>query len=92
MAKTYHQVCPEKSILVLDSARSIGGTWAKERLYPGLKTNNLLGSYEFGDFPMTPGRFDVKPGHHIPGHAVSLSREPVLCHANIAGTDRSPGA
>lgn len=55
---------------IFDEAASVGGTWAKERLYPGLKTNNLLGSYEFSDFPMTPGRFDVKEGHHIPGHAV----------------------
>ncbi len=70
MAKTYHQVRPDHSMLIIDSQRSIGGTWAKERLYPGLKTNNLIGSYEFGDFPMTPEKFGVKPGQHIPGAVV----------------------
>lgn len=70
MAKTYLEVCPDASIALFDRAASIGGTWAKERLYPGLKTNNLLGTYEFSDFPMTPSRFNVKDGQHIPGHAV----------------------
>ncbi len=55
---------------MLESAHTIGGVWAKERLYPGLKTNNLLGTYEFSDFPMTPERFGVKPGRHIPGSVV----------------------
>src|SRR5882757_3058311 len=70
MAKTYSEVCPDSSMLMVDAATSIGGTWAKERLYPGLKTNNLFGSYEFGDFPMTPERFGLKPLQHIPGMVV----------------------
>lgn len=70
MAKTYHEICPGNSMLIIDSAPSIGGTWGKERLYPGLKTNNIIGSYEFGDFPMTPDKFGVKPGQHIPGAVV----------------------
>lgn len=70
MAKTYKDVCPTAKMVVLDYGSSIGGVWAKERLYPGLKTNNLLGSYEFSDFPMSPGRFDVRPSQHIPGTAV----------------------
>ncbi|CAH0055901.1 unnamed protein product [Clonostachys solani] len=70
MAKTYLEVCPDANLAIFDEAASVGGTWAKERLYPGLKTNNLLGTYEFSDFPMTPDRFDVKEGNHIPGHAV----------------------
>ncbi|KIW89296.1 uncharacterized protein Z519_10149 [Cladophialophora bantiana CBS 173.52] len=70
MAKTYSEVCPDASMLIIDSAKSIGGTWAKERLYPGLKTNNIIGSYEFGDFPMTPEKFGVKAGQHIPGAVV----------------------
>lgn len=28
--------------------QSLGGTWAKERLYPGLRSNNLLGSKSEG--------------------------------------------
>ncbi|KAK9425235.1 hypothetical protein SUNI508_13218 [Seiridium unicorne] len=70
MAKTFLEVHPNCSMLIIDSAASVGGTWAKERLYPGLKTNNLLGTYEFSDFPMTPEKFGVKPGRHIPGEAV----------------------
>ncbi|ETI25107.1 hypothetical protein G647_04478 [Cladophialophora carrionii CBS 160.54] len=70
MAKTYHEVCPDHTMLVVDAAQSIGGTWAAERLYPGLKTNNIIGSYEFGDFPMTPEHFAVQAGQHIPGAVV----------------------
>lgn len=70
MAKTYLEVHPNSSVRIFDSAASVGGVWAEERLYPGLKTNNLLGSYEFSDFPMTPGRLNVQPGQHIPGDAV----------------------
>lgn len=70
MAKTYSQVYPEAHIVVFDSAKSVGGVWAKERLYPGLKTNNLVGSYEFGDFPMSLDRFGLQSGQHIPGAVV----------------------
>ncbi|KAF7521271.1 hypothetical protein G7054_g12495 [Neopestalotiopsis clavispora] len=70
MAKTYREIAPNAHMMVLDAGQSLGGTWAKERLYPGLKTNNLLGTYEYSDFPMTPERFDVQHGQHIPGHAV----------------------
>lgn len=70
MAKTYSEAYPLAQMAIFDSARSLGGVWAKERLYPGLKTNNMLGSYEFGDFPMHPERFGVQPGQHIPGPVV----------------------
>ncbi|KEF53195.1 uncharacterized protein A1O9_10643 [Exophiala aquamarina CBS 119918] len=71
MAKTYSEAYPSARIALFDSAKSVGGVWAKERLYPGLKTNNMLGSYEFGDFPMCPDRFKVRPGEHIPGAVVN---------------------
>lgn len=38
--QTYLHVHPEASVLVLDKGSSIGGVWAKDRLYPGLHTNN----------------------------------------------------
>ncbi len=44
----------------------MGGTWAEHRLYPGLKSNNMLGTYEYSDFPMDES-YGVKPGQHIPG-------------------------
>lgn len=52
---------------MLESSASIGGVWCHERLYPGLKSNNMLGTYEFSDFPMDTATFGVKPGEHIPG-------------------------
>ena len=55
---------------MLEQAETIGGVWAKERLYPGLKSNNMLGTYEFSDFAMTESSFGVKPGEHIPGLAL----------------------
>lgn len=58
------------TVVLMDSARSVGGTWAAERLYPGLKTNNVVGSYEFSDFPLDPDRYALKPGQHISGPVV----------------------
>ncbi|KAL4736099.1 hypothetical protein BDV11DRAFT_194690 [Aspergillus similis] len=71
-AKTALALNPDLSLLILDSATSVGGVWAEERLYAGLRTNNLLGSYEYSDFPMSG---NVRPelvevGQHIPGRAV----------------------
>ncbi|KAJ2986312.1 hypothetical protein NUW58_g5089 [Xylaria curta] len=57
-------------LIILDEGRSIGGTWAAERLYSGLKTNNVVGSYEFSDFPMELERYGLEPGQHIPGFVV----------------------
>jgi len=65
---------------VLDSASSIGGVWAEHRLYPGLKSNNLLGAYEYPDFPMDTPTFGVKPGEHIPGHVVHAYHEAYAKH------------
>lgn len=70
MAKTYLEIHPAAKILVVDRAQSVGGSWASERLYPGLKTNNIIGSYEFSDFPMTPERYGAKRGGYIPGSVV----------------------
>ncbi|KAI4256490.1 MAG: hypothetical protein L6R42_006189, partial [Xanthoria sp. 1 TBL-2021] len=39
-AKTYLALAPDTSLLILDSNLNIGGVWAKENIYPGLKTNN----------------------------------------------------
>jgi len=52
---------------VLESSGSCGGTWAETRIYPGLKSNNLHGTYEYPDFPMDPKVYAVQPGEHIPG-------------------------
>ncbi|KAF2175635.1 flavin-binding monooxygenase-like protein-like protein [Zopfia rhizophila CBS 207.26] len=57
--------------LVVVGAASIGGPWAPHRIFPGLKTNNLWGTYENPDFPMDEGKFDVKKGEHVPAEKVT---------------------
>lgn len=69
-AKTYHQLHPERSVLILDRDSTIGGVWSEERLYPGLKTNNLVGTYEYPDFPMVPEEYGIEKGQHVPGRVV----------------------
>jgi hypothetical protein len=54
--------------------------WAKHRLYKGLKSNNMLGTYEFSDFPMDPDTFGVQPGQHIPGHVIQQYMEKFAEH------------
>lgn len=88
MAKTYTEACPDADVLILDSARSIGGVWAEERLYPGLKTNNLLGSYEFSDFPMSPDHFKAQRGQHIPGTVVHDYLTQFADHFNLTSRTR----
>lgn len=68
-AHIYTQVEPDVDLLIIDSNDSVGGTWAKENLYPGLRSNNLIGTYEYTDFPMHEG-FDVKKDQHIPGEVI----------------------
>lgn len=70
-AKQFHCTQPEASLAVFDSQASLGGTWADERLYPGLKTNNLLGTFEYPDFPMDTATFGIESGQHIPGLVVN---------------------
>ncbi|KAL8931722.1 MAG: hypothetical protein Q9216_007096 [Gyalolechia sp. 2 TL-2023] len=70
-AKTFLQLSPTLSILILDTNKSVGGVWAKENIYPGLKTNNQLGTFEFTDFNLLdvcPGK--VRKGEHIAGEVV----------------------
>ncbi|KAH8169366.1 pyridine nucleotide-disulfide oxidoreductase domain-containing protein [Sarocladium implicatum] len=66
-AKAALQVMPTQSLALLESAESCGGTWSQNRLYPGLKSNNMLGTYEYPDFPMTEAKYGLKPHSHIPG-------------------------
>ena len=69
-AKTYHQCHSQAKIIVLDDQPTIGGVWAEHRLYPGLKTNNMRGNYEFGDFTFEQAGLNVKHGVHILGDEV----------------------
>ncbi|OGM41995.1 flavin-binding monooxygenase-like protein [Aspergillus bombycis] len=81
--KTYQQVDPSASIVLFESAASVGGVWAKHRLYAGLKSNNMLGTYEFSDFPMDAS-FGVQPGQHIPGTVIQTYMERFVEHFQLA--------
>lgn len=48
----------------------MGGVWAKHRLYPGLKSNNLLGTYEYADFPLDKTKYGVEEGRALPADVV----------------------
>ena len=65
-AKTYLACEPHVELLILDSNTSVGGVWSKENIYPGLHSNNLLGTYEYTDFPMRDAGLDLLEGEHIP--------------------------
>ncbi|KAL2677357.1 hypothetical protein Neosp_011126 [[Neocosmospora] mangrovei] len=70
-AKQYHCTSPEDSLVVFESEATLGGTWAEHRLYPGLKSNNQLGTFEYPDFPMDSATFNINPGEHIPGGTIN---------------------
>ncbi|KAI1332973.1 FAD/NAD(P)-binding domain-containing protein [Xylariaceae sp. FL0255] len=62
---------PDASLAIFEDQASLGGTWATERLYPGLKSNKLFGTYEFPGYPMKGDPFGVKVGQHIPGVVIN---------------------
>ncbi|RMZ76393.1 hypothetical protein DV737_g4866, partial [Chaetothyriales sp. CBS 132003] len=72
-------LCAAKTILECDGARinlrlvdgnkTLGGVWAQENLYPGLRTNNLRGTIDFADFPMHDG-FGVPEGKQVPAEVM----------------------
>lgn len=70
VAATYLKIHPNANILVLEAQSTIGGVWSQERQYPDLKSNNMLGTYEYPDYPMDSRTYGVEPGQHIPGHVI----------------------
>lgn len=74
VAHTFLSIDPSLSVLILDCKSSIGGVWSEDRLYPGLRANNLQGYYEFSDFPMLDAGLEhlgVKERGIIPGEAIN---------------------
>ncbi|KAH7199004.1 uncharacterized protein B0J16DRAFT_331473 [Fusarium flagelliforme] len=69
-AKQYHVTHPDHSLAIFDANASVGGVWSNERVYPCLRSNNLWGTYEYPDFPMTTERFGVKLREYIPGEVM----------------------
>ncbi|KAL5356281.1 hypothetical protein BJX96DRAFT_186233 [Aspergillus floccosus] len=68
-AKTYLELSPEINLLMIEKRPTLGGVWAEENCYEGLKTNNLGGTYEFSDFPMGE-KYGVNEDGHIPGYTL----------------------
>ncbi|KAH7071107.1 hypothetical protein BKA63DRAFT_568258 [Paraphoma chrysanthemicola] len=79
MLKTYRDVHPNASIVVLDKGTSLGGVWAEDRLYPGLRTNNHFRTFEFSGYPMSTEGFDLKddhiPGEHVTNYLHNYAKE-----------------
>ncbi|KAI9703550.1 MAG: hypothetical protein M1820_005854 [Bogoriella megaspora] len=70
-AHTFLSVNSSLSLLIVDDKLSVGGTWAKEQVYPGLRANNLQGYFEFSDFPILDADVGVKPRGLISGEAAA---------------------
>lgn len=72
-AHTFLSIDPSLSLLIVDSKSSVGGVWAAEQLYPGLRTNNLQGYLEFSDFPILEAGLEhlgVRERGYLSGEAV----------------------
>ncbi|KJA15628.1 hypothetical protein HYPSUDRAFT_48150 [Hypholoma sublateritium FD-334 SS-4] len=55
------------NVTVITRDRSVGGTWSRDRVYPGLCINNVHGEYRFSALPMAPPVDGEKTGGHITG-------------------------
>ncbi|KAF2121997.1 hypothetical protein BDV96DRAFT_609096 [Lophiotrema nucula] len=87
-ACTYRRLHPTARLLLIEAAPSIGGPWAPNRIFPGLKTNNLWGTYEFPDFPMHEDKFGVKKGEHVPAEKVTEYFRAAIDEGGIAESVR----
>jgi cation diffusion facilitator CzcD-associated flavoprotein CzcO len=83
-AKTYTELTPETNLLILESRPTVGGVWAAQNLYEGIKTNNLVGTYEFSDFPLLGvSKYGVPEGSHIPGRVMYEYLKDYAVHFDI---------
>ena len=69
-AKIFLELEPQLRLVIFESGASVGGVWAEQNIFPGLKSNNLVGTYEYTDFPMDE-KFGVKYPEHIPGEVIA---------------------
>ncbi|KAI0967408.1 hypothetical protein F4678DRAFT_475142 [Xylaria arbuscula] len=68
-AQQFHYTQPDRSLAIFDSH---------------LRSNNLLGTFEYLGFPMTSDRFDVKPDDHIKGATIHSYLKAYAEHSRIA--------
>jgi dimethylaniline monooxygenase (N-oxide forming) len=52
-ARTYLDVHPTADVIVVERDGTVGGTWNKERLYPGFKAQASSRMCEFSDMPIS---------------------------------------
>lgn len=69
-ARTFLELEPALKLVVVDSGAFVGGVWAEGKVYPGLNSDNLVGTYEYTDFPMDE-KFGVKYPEHLPGEVIA---------------------
>ncbi|KAJ5087382.1 hypothetical protein N7456_010998 [Penicillium angulare] len=65
---------PGCHLLVLDAGSDIGGTWAEDRLYPNLLSQNSYGLYEFSDMSLAdtvPDEDNDGDSQFIPGWKIN---------------------
>ncbi|KAF2730455.1 flavin-binding monooxygenase-like protein-like protein [Polyplosphaeria fusca] len=82
-AVTYHRLHPTARVLLLEASGSIGGPWASHRIFPGLVTNNLVGTYAHPDFPMDEEKFGIMKGEHVPAATVAKYLKYVIREGEI---------
>ncbi|KAF5315243.1 hypothetical protein D9619_007506 [Psilocybe cf. subviscida] len=54
-------------ITLISRDNTVGGTWARERVYPGLFINNVHGEYRYSALPMPPPDNASKTGGRLSG-------------------------
>lgn len=74
--------------------------WAEHRHYPGLKSNNLLGTYEYPGFPMDTETFGIPRGQHPTSEAIHAYHkafaekngivELVRCSTRVVSAEHQP--
>ncbi|CUS14354.1 unnamed protein product [Tuber aestivum] len=78
VAKTYLEVDPTIQLTILESESTIGGTWARSRIYPELTAQQPFGVYEFPDKSIpTAGlqESDFVPAEAIHRHIEEYAKE-----------------
>lgn len=73
-AHTFLSIDPSLKLVIIDDKDTIGGVWAEEQVYPGLRANNAQGWFEFSDFPILEadlGDDRVTPRGPLSGRSLS---------------------
>ena len=67
-ARTYLQLAPTTNLVILDDAKSIGGVWSKEKIYPNLFAQVGYGMFEYSFRPMK--RENITSDRYISGETI----------------------